>query len=210
MAFQPVPNVVQAALVFVRGGKEIVNTFHAEFTTGYGQGDVDEVTAMLDTLMSTTWLPLLPTSIAYARTEARGLSVENDLFSENATSAAAGATGDTEYAPPQVTLAVRKTSNFTGRSARGRVFWPGFATNQLEGTLNTFVSVALRGQLLSAVDAVRTGLEGLTSTPEAVIVSRYTDGTQRPTGVTFRWTGSSVTDWRVDTQRRRLPAGSGE
>lgn len=203
MAFQPVPNVLKAAVVFNVGGtRRAVNTFYREFTTGYLQADVDDTAAVIDAVIASEWLPILPVPVVYVGTEVKGLAVENDLFAFDDAGAGAGAIADTEYASPQVSFAIKRLSNNTGRSARGRIFWPRFASNQLVGAGNTLVTEAVRLIIVAAVDDIRVACNG--GDGDAVIVSRFTNGAARTNGITFPWISTAVTNDTVDTQRRRL------
>lgn len=203
MAFQPVPDVAKAAVTWQRAGKQFITTFYWEFTGGYSQGALNDLAAAVDLVIGTEWLPILPAVIAYTGTEITGLATPNDLFAFDATSIGVGSITDSEYASSQVTLAIKRTSNNTGRSARGRVFWPGFATIQLTGAGNNFVEAAPLSNAIDAVDEMR--LLDIAGDESPVIVSRYTNGVIRAEGVTFPWIATSVTDNRVDTLRGRLP-----
>lgn len=103
--------------------------------------------------------------------------------------------------PSSVSLAVSLRSNQTGRSARGRWFWCGFAEDQVDGNIVT-------GGTITSIDAALTNLkneiDGLGHT--WVVVSFFSGGVPRPGGPVYSDVVTiAVVDPVVDSQRRRLP-----
>ncbi|KKK69595.1 hypothetical protein LCGC14_2932440, partial [marine sediment metagenome] len=95
----------------------------------------------------------------------------------------------------------KKTSGQTGRSARGRLYWIGLTTAQLDVNENMIGAVAAAA-IVTNIASMRGSIGGSVWTP--VIVSRVNAGVKRPEGKTFTWTGESTVDTNVDSQRRRL------
>lgn len=201
MAFQSVPETAEVALIFNQNGEPMQNTFHGRLPGGYGTTELEALATAVDAAVGLHFLPILPTSCSYIKTEVRGLEFENDQVVENVDSSGPGAVAVVE-APNNVSFAVKKLSGLTGRSARGRVFWVAFPQTAFESDTN-FLTNAHRLAVVGAVDNVRVAIVGAGWNP--VIVSRFAGGAKRPTGVTFPWTVVSTTDDRVDTMRRRLP-----
>lgn len=107
--------------------------------------------------------------------------------------------------PMSVTLAVKLTTGFAGRSRRGRHYWIGLAETQVTGDfVNTTTANAIRLQ----IETFRTTYS-LTAGFSQVILSRVENGVPRVTGLATLVTGTALEDTRVDTQRRRL-IGEGE
>jgi hypothetical protein len=200
MAFQAVPDVIEASTHFIAGGIPMVNTYYAERSGGYIQSDLDQLANTIDIVIFDEFLPLLSVNVEYLRTQCRGLASATDLYAEDSAGTGFGAViGD--MLAPHTTLAIKKTSAFTGRSARGRIYWPGITASQGNGGQNVFVSGAFAAAAVAAVDEIRQGIIGLGMVP--VIVSRFTGGAPRTVGVTFEWIATSVTNTAVDSQRRR-------
>lgn len=104
-----------------------------------------------------------------------------------------------ESAPNNVAACVSIRSGVRGRSARGRNYVAGVPNAQI--TLNTlstdFIDNLLGGyQALIGPDALDTGWQW-------VIVSRFTGGLARPTGVTFLVTSATMVGNVVRSMRSR-------
>ena len=201
-AFQAVPNTVEINNIYTLHGISVQNTFYAERPAGYVLADLVALASQLDANFGLTWLPDQPPEAAYVRTEVRGLSVENDLSASRNTNAGVG-TALSPALPGQVTFSIKKTSGLTGRSARGRNYWIGIPRDKLKTTNENELETTYVTELVANVDLIRSQTE-LVAGWDAVLVSRFTGGEQRTTGVTFRWTGTVAVDERVDTLRNRL------
>jgi hypothetical protein len=200
MAFQKVVDTVEVTLVFQQNLENLTNTFHAEKPGGYSQEDIETLAAGVDTLVASEILPIITLDATYLRTEVRGLAVENDLFATDAASTGVGEQA-VEGLPNSVTISLKKSSAFTGRSARGRWYWIGLPESNLGGNENqvTSAKVAL---IVAAIEALRGGVLAGAFTP--VIVSRFTGGAQRSEGKTFDWIDTVAVNENVDSQRSRL------
>lgn len=203
MAFQPVPDVLEVVCRWVNGSIPIVNTFYAEIPGGYIQPELDALATAVDAVIVSDWKPNMTALISYVSTDVRGLAQQNDLFAQSLSAAGAGALAGDALAPHS-TYAIKRLSGFTGRSARGRIYWPGIAVSQAGGTRNEQIMATPRDNMIDAVDAMRLAIIALGDVP--VIVSRFTGGMARAEGVTFEWLSTSVTDNYIDTQRRRSDA----
>lgn len=203
MAFQSVPDTAEIDMIFTLNGVAAQNVFYAERAGGYVKADLDALAAQIDLQWDGTWKALQNGEVSYLRTEVRGLDVENDLVVTDNTSAGVGIKVGAAL-PNNVTFAVKKESGLSGRSARGRCFWIGVPTAELESTDENQIKAAYITSMVAAVDDIREGIVALTGwTP--VLVSRFQGGAKRTTGKTFPWISSTNVDTRVDTQRGRLP-----
>ncbi len=200
MAFQPVPDAAQITVVFVQNGEDIVNTANAELLGGYNLVDIAALASAVDSEMSISFLPQMTLDAAYLRTEVRGLAVQNDLLVIESAFAGPGLI-TSKGLPNSVTLSIKKSSPFTGRSARGRWYWIGMQAAALTSDENVYIDAEATARV-SAVENLRQAINATVWT--AVIVSRFSNGVQRPFGETFDWVATSKVDNRVDTQRGRL------
>lgn len=181
----------------------MINTYHAEKPGGYAQIDIDNLAAVIDAGPVTSMLADQSTYLDYVRTDVRGLAVANDITASN--NANAGSGGTPQYAlPKQVTFAVQRLSGLTGRSARGRVYIVGIPNGAHEtlASGNNKITSVYANAYVGHVDGFRTAIEGI-GLWNAVIVSRYTAGSKRATGVTFRWTSTQYNDLQLDILRQR-------
>lgn len=203
MAFQPVLNTVSIDVVYTLNGETVQNVFYGELPGGYILLDLQNVAAAIDLAVAANWLPQQPVEAVYRFTEVRGLAVVNDIAWTDATSTGVGGHASPTL-PGNVTFSLKKLSGQTGRSARGRTYWIGIPQNQLlasdENRLNGTYQLAIE----AAVDTIRTTIAAI-GLWQPVLVSRFTGGLPRGSGLTFPWASTTSVDNILDTQRGRLP-----
>ncbi len=203
MAFQKVVDTVEIDVIYDMNLEAVQNSFYASLAGGYSLADLDLLAAAIGVTVSTIWLPAQNADAVYLRTEVRGLAVENDIVSIDSAGAGPGLLGGVPL-PNNVTLAVKKSSGFTGRSARGRTYWIGMPQNKLDVANENQVIAPYVVDIIGAVDAVRLSIIAATSWVP-VLVSRFAGGVQRSEGKTFPWIATSNVNNVVDTLRGRLP-----
>jgi hypothetical protein len=203
MAFQSAPNMAEAVISGILAGEEVLLTPNFVFGgSAYAQLDIDALAEAVDDWYSFEILPLLSVQYLYVETRVRGLTSAVDLYGENGGGTGAGGVG-TAAVPNNVAFAVKHTTGFTGRSARGRTFMTGFAQASLQAGDQTQLQAVYVTNLLAAWDTLETYL-GSTGWAQ-IVLSRRTLGALRPVAVAYIVTAHSVTDFQVDTQKRRLP-----
>lgn len=203
MAFQPVVNTVEIDVIYTLNGQVAQNVFYAKFGGTYAQANLQALADEVDTQVGILWLPFQPIEAEYLRTEVRGLTVENDL---TATANAGAGPGEdvSPSLPNQVTFSVKRTSLFTGRSARGRTYWIGIPKDKLLSTDENRLVAQYVSDVVGVVDALRSNIN-LVFLWDAVLVSRVSGGVLRDPAVTFDWIDTVAVNNVVDTQRGRLP-----
>lgn len=200
MAFQAVPDTAEIVIEYVGNGQPMVNTLYAKKTGGYSLADLTALAVVVDANVTSAWLPDQTQDVSYVKTTVRGLAVENDQEAIVTTGAAAGGIA-TKGLPNNCTLAIKKISGQTGRSARGRCYWIGLPSTDLTTDENV-VDTAKVATIVANMNSMRGSIEGSVWT--AVLVSRFTGGAKRATGVTFPWLSNVAVDNNVDSQRGRL------
>jgi len=199
MAFQSVPNTCEVSLIFSVNGQEVQNTFHAQLP-GYDPTSMAALADALDDIVGAVWIPLLPSACIYLLTEVRGLENENDYVVQNSDNSGAGSVVNTEVSN-NVTFAIKRLSALTGRSARGRIFWPSMVVANLQSNSNLVLATAADSFVLAAA-AITSAMAVAGWSP--VIVSRFSNGVKRTTGVTFPLVSWAYGNLGVDSQRARL------
>ena len=111
-------------------------------------------------------------------------------------------TGATTIVPTDTALAVKRSSGELGRSARGRVYWPLWASELLLTADKTSSTVA--SQVTSALVAFQAAVEGGTLPCLVGHISTQHGGAARTAGVFYRTVAWGASDLVIDTQRRRL------
>ena len=200
MAFQAVPNTAEIIIEYLGNGEPMINTLYAEKPSGYLLVDLAALAFTVDANVASAWLPDQSMDVSYVKTTVRGLGAENDIEVENNTGAGPGGTL-TKGLPNNVTIAIKKTSGLTGRSARGRCYWIGMPAADLDADENV-VSASYVTDVVANMNSMRGSIDG--TVWDAVLVSRFTGGAKRPTGVTFPWLSNVAVDGFVDSQRGRL------
>jgi len=203
MAFQRVPNTAEISVIYELCGFQLQNTYHAYSVTGYVQADLDFLAAQIDTVPVTGMLADQSDHLDYIRTDVQGLDAENDLKSSNNNHAGPGSV-NVWAMPNQVSFCVAKLSGYSGRTARGRVYVigiPSSYTLHTDGTTNLITSAA-RAAYEGHVDAFRTTIESI-GIWDAVIVSRYHNGSKRAEATTIKWTTTTSNSNKLATMRRR-------
>lgn len=204
MAYQRVAKTAEISVIFGRVGYEFRNTYHAEFGGNYAQGDLDSLASAVDA-QANNLMSDISGNVEYIRTDVRGLDSEFDLTSTNNTGAKTGDVGSNTF-PFNVAFCVQKLSGLTGRSARGRVYIGGIPVSYQAtgaGSDKNEITSAAAAAYVAHVDAIRTAIEAIGAW-NAVIVSRYHNGSKRAEGVTFQWTVTQAKDDKLDTMRTRL------
>lgn len=200
MAFQPVIDTASIVIEYLQNGEPLINTLYAKKVGGYLLVDLNALAFTVDANVSSAWLPDQTLDCTYIKTTIRGLALENDLLVTNNTGTAPGGQIGTGL-PNSVTISIKKTSGETGRSARGRTYWIGIPSTELDADENvvsaTYVSTVVANML-----SMRGSIEGGVWDP--VLVSRFTGGVKRPAGKTFPWLSSEAVNGFVDSQRGRL------
>ncbi len=203
MAFQAVPDTAEIDIIFTLNAVIVQNVFYAEMTGGYTLADLQAVADKVDLQVQGTWKSQQAPEAIYIRTEVRGLAVENDKIATQTLSNGPGVHAG-HAMPNQVTFSIKKTSGLTGRSARGRTYWIGVPESMLQSGNENLLNTTYAVDVVAAVGSMRTAISTVGIwTP--VLVSRFTGGAKRGTGVTFPWVGETNVDLRVDTNRGRLP-----
>lgn len=204
MAFQAVPETASIEMIFTQNGIPAQNVFYAKQPGGYTLADLQALADAIDLSWDSIWKLRQVAEVLYVRTEVRGLAVINDFVATANVKAGPG-THIGDALPNNATVAIKKESGLTGRSARGRSYWIGLPASELTIADENIVEAAYIANIVSAIDSVR-GVTNGTLLWEAVLVSRFTGGVQRPTGVTFPWISSVAVDSKVDTMRGRMSA----
>lgn len=203
MAFQRVPLTAQIKVVYRGGDQDIVNLYYAKAPAGYGQADLDNLAHQI----ATNAMPGLKADqsahLTYMRTEVQGLDQENDLSS--VTTLPPNPPGQGGVALPWfVTFCVSQLSGLSGRSARGRVYVSGLppdARDTGSGDQN-LITQAFADAYVLHIDAFRQVIESITEF-DAVLVSRYHNGSKRAEAVTFPWVTTAYSTLKFSTRRSR-------
>ena len=200
MPFIPVPNTVQINVVYAMDGQEVENTLYYEKTTGVSATDLAALVEEVNAFLVDQLVPFLGNTIELIRLVGVLLDAADSLLYVSTTGLPFAGTASGPAAPNNVALCMSLRTGIRGRSFRGRNYIPGIPRDLI--TENTVGA----GSVTAYEDAYN-GLIGLGGDDgwQQVIVSRFSGGAPRTTGVTTPVTAAFVVDPTVDSQRRRLP-----
>lgn len=200
MAFQSVPNAAEIIITYSLNTEIMVNVLGASIVGGYDLADLVALAVAVDAVVASDWLPEQSQDAAYLSTTVRGLEFENDQQTTVDSGAGPGERAEGAL-PGNVTFSVKKLSSFTGRSARGRMYWIGMVPSMLQPNEN-LVNTADAILIQDALEAMRVGITATDWT--AAIVSRFTGGVERDFGIFFEWVETVFVNKNVDSMRTRL------
>jgi len=202
MAFIPAVNCAEAVIQMTAHSKNMNNVLNFQYATAYGQPELDNLAAAIDSVVGANYLPWVNVATTYNGTLVRGLTSQIDLQAFDNTNAGTG-TGSGASLPSNVTLCVTLRTGFTGRSARGRFYsMPAAASALLAASEFTATYTAAMDTLLNNF---ATAAQSVSWT--MVIVSRYSNGLPRTTALTHPVTSIQVRNGLSDSMRSRLPVG---
>lgn len=199
MAFQAVPNCAKVAVVTGYLTSVMVNVFHFVRPGSWGIPELQDLVVGVGTSWVNDVMPLLSANAAFRRVEGRGLRAIDDVAYEYVAPqpVSGGQPGDS--LPGSVAFAITHLTGLAGRSTRGRTFFGGFAESAVSGD---FLAQSIADGLRDSLNGLRLYADSLDWT--MVVVSRFSNRTRRPEGVTIPVIGFRWRDRVVDSQRRRL------
>jgi hypothetical protein len=202
MAFVPVTNVVQCEMRYTLDDQKCENRIMIDVGHTPDASDFTNIANAVSNALITEWLPLLPATLVYTELFLRSMEEQNGPQATFPIDPGVGTgTNIGSALPNNCTLCVSLRSNFAGRSARGRLYWPALLETT---TVDSHVDSSHVAGIVLAVRGLDTNLT--TVGTDWVIVSFFNNNAPRPGGpVKFSVTNVLIVDDVVDSQRRRLP-----
>lgn len=201
MPFQPVPNAAKVAIEGRFQLEPVIITLG--FVTGVEPGaqDIEDLAVAVGSSFLAGGMPHLPVDYVYEQTVATALHAAiAPQFTSDANSGQTGALISAP-SPNNVTLCISFRTGLTGRSARGRNYWPGFLESDVN---NNRVEFARANAIVGWYESL-VGVNAVINGWTWCVISRRFNNAIRPAGVTFPITQVVLVDNIVDSQRRRLP-----
>lgn len=197
--FIPVPHTAKAVMRYSLFGQTVENVFHF-----LGPDDFNVATCqLLAETMQLEWNNIVKSTLS-PQLELLDITVTgiHTRFGPQFI-APVGVTGTNigaAFADPGATLAIKFGTAQIGRSYRGRMYWPCLQAPEVTAGV---VNSAYASGLAVAMQAFF-GQVGASAGVEHVIVSYQNDCIWRTVGLPVLVTSYTVTDYNVDSQRRRL------
>lgn len=197
--FIAVPDTARTVMRYACMGQTIENVWYFTRSGGYDATSLDDLNGAITTAWTAEMRPQLPpgiTLVDITSTDQSVISGAQDIDSV----AVAGSNASPAFPDPGATFSIKFGTGLSGRSYRGRMYWPilidGLVTNGL-------LDAAYAGALRSAVDDMFSAIL-VDTADQHVVVSYANDCEWRTTGVKTPVTSYSYVDLAVDSQRRRL------
>jgi hypothetical protein len=207
MPFIPVPNGVKIVMNITKANQKCANVFYVTVSATVTDTLLDTIGAAVKSWWVANVLPSMTPDVTLNSITVTDVSVAGGLGIEYTTGLPITGTNSGGILPNNVTLAVKLTTGFAGRSNRGRQYLIGLPANDLTSDgqhISTATASAIKGWYDSLISDM------VTAGAVLVIASLYhgVDSLHKPiprtTGVTHPVAGVSV-DTTMDSQRRRLP-----
>lgn len=200
--FIPAASTVRIQLIYTLNSQRIENVFHVLSGGGLVTADLDRIEGVFAAWWTATGRAQAPSNVSLVLIVADALNVESGLHKEYSTGwTAGGSLGSTALAG-QNTMAVKLATSFSGRSFRGRIYWPGFTNADIVAGL---VTTARRDAIVAAVNTLRASLTAGGDT--LAVVSYCHNKVWRTTATVTGITGVSAKT-TVAQQKRRRVAGA--
>lgn len=200
MAFIPTPNGVKVCMRYRQAGQQVCNVYHVDNGTSPSADDLTAIATTFGDWYESYAKANQSPSLVLEAIEVTDISVSSGAGIEYVPSGGVVGTNGGNPLANSITLAVKLATGFTGRSKRGRSYWPGLTTDDMADA--NHVTGAFASDLAVVFDHLITLLEGA-GTPLSVL-SLFTSGLPRLAGVLTHITNALV-NTTVDNQRRRLP-----
>lgn len=200
MPFQPVPQVIQAELVYNWDQQVVENVLHYQSPGPVTATDMSELCLELIDWYNANLKTLHPTTISLVAVKATDLNSASAPAVVITTGLPLVGTAASASMPNHVALTMTKRTALRGKSHRGRLYHPGLVEANCTG--NNVIGANVSG-LVTIYNLLRT----LTTTVggwELVVVSRVQEGITLVAGE-FTPVTNFTSDGVIDSQRRRLP-----
>lgn len=199
MTFYPTPRCLQAEVLYAQDGQIVENVL--AFDAGHDPvlADLTALAASLVSWFDTHMKVLVHSSVSLNKLIITDLSNGDGPRLEYVTGLPIVGTLGGNSLPNSVSVAVKLSTNYRGRSSTGRIFHIGLSDGLLAGNQ---LYAAARSDLETAYNALidHTSTDGFLLS----VRSRTIGGVPRPTGLLTQVVTASI-EGTVDVQRRRLP-----
>lgn len=197
--FIPAASTMRVQLIYTLNSQRMENVFHVLSGGGLLTADLDRVEAVFAAWWTATGRAQVPNNVNLVLIVVDALNVESGLHKEYSSGWTAIGTLGSPALAGQNTMAVKLATSFSGRSFRGRIYWPGFTNADIVSGL---VTAARRDAVVVAVNTLRTNLA---AGGDALAVVSYCHlGAWRATATVTAITGVSAKTTLAQQKRRRV------
>lgn len=181
-------------------GQVVENVHFFTRSGGYDVGSIRDLAVECDTQWNGILKPQLPPAVELIDITATDQSIPGGVQFVRVVNTN-GTSGNPAFPAPNATYAIKFATGLSGRSNRGRMYFPCL---QNTGVASGLLISTYAAQLVAAVAAFFQGIFVATGDIH-VVVSYQTDCEWRTGGNPVPVTAYTAVDLAVDSQRRRLP-----
>lgn len=199
--FIPAPNTASVEMIYTSLGQVIENVFHVEGNAPFALADLQALRNVFNTWDSANVALSRPAGVLLARIRCKAIDTQDGVIEDYPlpTPRAGNFTGTMH--PLNVTFAFKLQTDYSGRSNRGRMYFPGL-TSAI--TTSNTVDPTWLNSTLTRLQVIITALPAANAAWHLVVTSFRANKTWRVTAANQRVTNFVAVDLNVDCQRRRL------
>jgi hypothetical protein len=207
--FVPAPNTALIEMVYTYNAQIIENTFHIQKGSPFTSAQLSaacDVFDNWDNLGATAWKNSRDANCVLQQIKARALDTSTSpVFIKVLAVPRIGSwSGAGTVLPGNVTFCLTLQSGLSGRSQRGRIYFPGIRGNMLQGAPNgNDVTTAWANGCVASLNSLIT--QCTTAGLTLVVTSFYHLGAWRVTAANTPIINAAYADLHADSQQRRLP-----
>lgn len=201
--FQPCDKTVEISVQGTYDGQLVENKFYAQAVEVITSTMVDAMATVVAGWVHDTMLAHCNPSYVHSRVVARDLTSEASFESIDSSHAGEAGTVTGTPQPGNVTIAIHRATEFSGKKQKSRIYWPGLVNTYLSSpdVLTTVAATAL----IADLEALRTAiLDDSSATWAYGYPQRFIDKVRLTAANFIPVFGHTVTDLNLDSQRRRL------
>lgn len=200
MAFQPVPLCSIVELIYTWNSQRVENTLWMKRVAPPSAAELETLGELMITWWTAALRPSLSSDLILVQVDCTYKGVDTGPQAIVTTGLPSAGAAPTESVTNGTAFVVKFGTDFIGRSYRGRNYVPGLPTADYNNSLLAPATVA---SIMDGYNALTGVLDG--TGWEHVVVSRFSGGASRPSGVSTAVTSYTNTTTASRSQRRRNP-----
>jgi len=197
--FIPAYDCCRTVMQYEIFGQTVENVHYFRQSGGFTGEELDALNSSITTAWAANLRPLLPPQATLQQIISTAQEVPSGVQDTDIV-AVAGSNADDSINALNATLAIKFSTGQSGRSYRGRMYWPALVGVEV---LDNEVSSSYVNDIVSALESFFGAIFSDVGA-QHVIVSYQQDCEWLTTAVSTFVTGYGVADRHVDSQRRRL------
>jgi len=210
--FIPAPNTALVEMVYTCAGQIIENTFHVQKSSPFTALELQGLATAFDNwdgVGASRWALLRANNCVLQQIKTKALDTASSPVYIFVLPVARGGAGAGGSLPLNVTFCLTLQTGLAGRSQRGRIYFPGIQSGQVQAApAQNQIVAATANQMVTDLNNLIAAVAALGAGYKMVVTSYYNNGAWRSVAQNSIITNAAYADLNLDSQRRRL-AGRG-